>query len=253
MNGKEKEWSRRLNLREFLGDSRAQWKAWNISVRIAYLRAKVQIVYLPELRINTKQRTTQIPSKEMAQILFHCQEQELKSTFWEENMAERSYWKESVAKRRMITDTAWTKIYWYAREGYIRYCHGRRGKIQRETVGRFSCQSDGFIYFSKYSYLCRLKRETDHRAGIGLILSYKSTNGRTFFHFSYGMQCPTQRLATTLEYNYEELLRGHDEISPWFKISYTSNYRLLHQSISLPITEGFESLAPWTLKFITII
>lgn len=50
---------------------------------------------------------------------FYCQEQELKSTFWEQNMAERSYWKESVAKRRMITDTAWAKIYWYAREGYI--------------------------------------------------------------------------------------------------------------------------------------
>jgi hypothetical protein len=48
-------------------------------------------------------------------------------------MAERSYWKESVVKRRMITDTAWAKIYLYATEGCIRYCHGRRGNIQRES------------------------------------------------------------------------------------------------------------------------
>jgi hypothetical protein len=125
------------------------------------------------------------------------------------NTAGRSYWKESVSKRRMITDTAWAKI-WYAREGCIRYCHGRRGNIQTEKVGRFSCQSDGFIYLSKY-YLCRfqiLQRETDHRTGIRLLLSCKSTNGCTFFHSSYGIKCPMERLATKLEYHYGELLRS---------------------------------------------
>jgi hypothetical protein len=60
-----------------------------ISLRIACLRANVQNVFLPALRINTKQRITQVPSTKLAHIRFDCQEQEMKSTFLEENVAER--------------------------------------------------------------------------------------------------------------------------------------------------------------------
>ena len=62
-----------------------------------------------------------------------------------ENTAEKSYLKESVAKRRMITDTAWEKIYGYAREGCIRHCHGRRVIYSRSKLADFICHSGLFI------------------------------------------------------------------------------------------------------------